>query len=72
MKWNVERMEAADLIHGPDSVNTDTYRLRIEATEDEKGIMLDVPGWMVGDKEGAELRMQAAEIIRKRLCKSTG
>lgn len=56
-------MESAELIHGPDSKNADTYRL----WDHENSKMLDVPGWMVGDKEGLELRLRALEVIKRRL-----
>lgn len=62
-EWTKEAMETAELIHGPDSMNSDTYRL----WDIEGGKMFDVPGWMVGDPEGAELKMYAAAVIRKRL-----
>jgi hypothetical protein len=66
-KWTEEEMKTADLVHGPDSTHSDTYRLHVPGTDDRTGKYLDVPGWMVGDQEGAELRMKAAEIIRQRL-----
>lgn len=66
-KWTSDKIRTANLEHGPDSVNTDTYRLHIEGEGDKPGHYLDVPGWMVGDQENAELRMLAAEIIRQRL-----
>lgn len=62
-KWTEDRMYSAELIHGPDSKNTDTYRL----WDQEAGKMLDVPGWMVGDPENLELRLQAVQVIRNRL-----
>ena len=67
MAWTDKEMQTADLVHGPDSVNSDTYRLSIPGVGDRPGKRLDVPGWMVGDKKGAETRMRAAEIIRERL-----
>lgn len=66
-QWTEDKMRAAELTHGPDSVNTDTYRLSIPGEGDKPGMRLDVPGWMVGDPEGVRLRMQAAKIIRQRL-----
>lgn len=69
MKWTDQRMREAEIIHGPDSMNSDTYRLRIEGVDGKPGKQLDVPGWMVGDPEGAALRMRAAAIIRERILK---
>lgn len=67
MKWTKERMLEADLVHGLGEGRTDTYRLSIEKTDDADGIRLDVPGWMVGDVEKAEMVVEAAKVIRKRL-----
>lgn len=72
MAWTDEEMNTAKLIHGPDSVNSDTYRLWIEKTDYADGKMLNVPGWMVGDQKGAELRMRAAAVIRRRLAEQYG
>lgn len=66
MAWSDREMREANLIHGPDSMNSDTYRLHVEGQDGKPGKMLDVPGWMVGDPEGAELRLRAARIIRAR------
>lgn len=68
-EWTDTDLKEAELIHGPDSMNSDTYRLHIPGENDKRGRMLDVPGWMVGDQEGAELRMRAAEVIRLRVLK---
>lgn len=62
MAWTDDEMQTATLIHGPDSVNTDTYRLHLEGDK-----YLDVPGWMVGDVKAADTRMRAARHIRERL-----
>lgn len=67
MAWTDKELREAELIHGPEANKGDTYRLQIRGTLDDPGKRIDVPGWMVGDKKGAELRMKAAEIIRKRL-----
>ncbi len=69
MSWTDQEIRDADLIHGPDRHNSDTYRLHIPGVGGKDGKMLDVPGWAVGDPEGAALRMRAAGIIRKRLDK---
>lgn len=66
-KWSDQELMSANLVHGPDSANTDTYRLHIEGEGDKAGKMLDVPGWMVGDIEATALRVRAAAIIRQRL-----
>lgn len=52
MKWTDQRMLEAEIIHGPDSMNSDTYRLRIEGVDGKPGKQLDVPGWMVAAKTG--------------------
>lgn len=68
MAWTTADMMKAELIHGPDSMNSDTYRLHLYSDDPDKpGKMLDVPGWMVGDRKGAEERMRAAAVIRERL-----
>lgn len=67
MAWTDKELNTAELIHGPNSMNTDTYRLQIPGVDGKDGKRLDVPGWMVGDPKGAALRMRAAEIIRMRL-----
>lgn len=67
MAWTDEQLYTAELIHGPDRMNSDTYRLHIPGNDGKDGKMLDVPGWMVGDPKGVELRVRAAEIIRDRL-----
>lgn len=70
MAWTEQEMHEAELIHGPTASSGDTYRLEIRGTLEDPGKRIDVPGWMVGDKKGAELRMKAAEIIRKRLLRT--
>ena len=67
MGWTDKEMQEAEIIHGPDRMHSDTYRLRIEPDGEKPGKELDVSGWMVGDLEMAELRMRAAKIIRGRL-----
>ena len=66
-KWTETQMREAELIHGPDSMNCDTYRLWLHGEDGAEGKMLDVPGWMVGDPEGLKLKTQAAAVIRERL-----
>ena len=67
MAWSDKELREAELVYGPDTMNSDTYRLQIEATEEKKGKRLDIPGWIVGDEKGALLRLRAAKIIRERL-----
>lgn len=62
-EWEDHEIEAAVLIHGPDSTHSDTYRLHLE----DEGRMLDVPGWMVGDPATAAMKLRAANIILRRL-----
>ena len=67
MAWSDKELREAELVYGPDTMNSDTYRLQIEATEEKKGKRLDIPGWIVGDEKGTLLRLRAAKIIRERL-----
>lgn len=67
VSWTEQEMMEAELIHGPSDRQSDTYRLWIHGTVENPGKYIDVPGWMVGDEEGAALRMKAAEIIRRRV-----
>ncbi len=66
MKWIEDELRQANVIHGPDQMHSDTYRLSIPKTDEKKGKELDVPGWMVGDVDKAELVIRAARIIRDR------
>lgn len=65
-KWTDEELRSAKIVHGPTSNLSDTYRLTIQK-KDGTEKRLDVPGFMVGDQKGAELRMKAAKIILERL-----
>lgn len=72
MGWTDEEMREAELTHGLNNVNSDTYRLWLRSdVEGKPGKMLTVPGWMVGDPEIAALRLHAADIIRERLFQNT-
>lgn len=68
MAWSDEELKSAELVHGPSRNLSDTYRLTIKKPDGTER-RLDVPGFMVGDGEGAKLRMRAAAIIRDRLLK---
>jgi len=63
MKWTTERMHEAELTF----TERDSYRLHIPKTDEQDGIVLDVPGWVVGDIKQAERVLEAAKVIRKRL-----
>lgn len=67
MKWTDRELREANLIHGPERLKSDTYRLHIPKDGDKDGKMLDVPGWMVGDPAAAELVLRAAAVIRERV-----
>lgn len=67
MAWTEEEMQRAELTHAPERLKGDTYRLSIEGQDGKPGKRIDVPGWMVGDPQGAQERMNAARVIRERL-----
>lgn len=68
MAWSEDEMRRAKIIYGPSEGLSDTYRLHLESgIEGVPGKMLDVPGYMVGNRKLAEEMMRAARIVEQRI-----